>query len=89
MRITESKLRQIIRRVLVETTEEQVKMIVDNLKQHGLISQLMMMPGTLGGMVYQGMVQEIINKELDTVLGSSETLQGADLENYYAVKDQV
>ena len=64
-------------------------MIVEKLKQHGLISQLIAMPGTLGGMVYQGMVQEIINRELDAVLGNPETLQGADLDNYYATKKQV
>lgn len=89
MRITENRLRQIIRRVLVESAGDQAMIIVNNLKRHGLISQLMMMPGTLGGMVYQGMVQEIINRELDSVLGNPETLQGADLDNYYATKEQV
>ena len=89
MRITENRLRRIIRRVLAESAGDQAMMIVDNLKQHGLISQLMAMPGTLGGMVYQGMVQEIINRELDAVLGNPETLQGAALDNYYATKEQV
>ena len=89
MRITENRLRRIIRRVLVESAGDQATMIVEKLKQHGLISQLMAMPGTLGGMVYQGMVQEIINRELDATLGNPETLQGADLDNYYATKKQV
>jgi len=89
MRITESRLRQIIRKVLTESTQDSAMMIVANLKQHGLIRQLMGMPGTLRGMVYQGMIQEIINRELDAVLGNPETLQGAALDNYYETKEQV
>jgi len=71
MRITESRLRRIIRRVLVETsTYKETAMVVANLKRHGLISQLLMMPGQLAQMIYTGMIQEIIRKEMDACCGN-------------------
>ena len=70
MRITESKLRRIIRRVLVETSvHKETAIVVANLKRHGLISQLMMIPGQLSQMIYTGMMQEIIRKEMDACCG--------------------
>lgn len=70
MRITENKLRRIIRKVLVETSAyKETSIVVNNLKQHALIRQLMGMPGQLAQMIYTGMMQEIIRNEMDAVCG--------------------
>ena len=57
---------------MVETSmHNETATVVANLKRHGLISQLMMMPGQLAQMMYSGMIQEIIRKEMDAVCGES------------------
>ena len=83
MRITENKLRRIIRKVLVETSAyNETATVVANLKRHRLISQLLMMPGQLSQMMYSGMIQEIIRAEMDAVCGDAHP-------NYSEIQQEV
>ena len=72
MRITETKLRQIIRQTLLEATghvPDDAQQIVLKLSRHQVISQLMG-SGMMGRMLYSGMVQEIIRNVVESYCGA-------------------
>jgi len=72
MRITENKLRQIIRRTLLEATghvPDDAQQIVLKLSRHQVISSLMG-SGMMQQMLYSGMVQEIIRAEVESYCGA-------------------
>ena len=68
MRITERRLRRIIRRTILESTghiPDDAQRIVMNLSRHQVISSLMG-SGMMKKMVYSGVVQEIIRNEVES-----------------------